>query len=103
MDMSKDHFSQVALLGFTFMVTGAVTDSIYAILAGRARKILLGAADAAGVADIRRFYDRRRHLAGADTGAVRILSTARQGELESHLVWFGWPHVGLPPRLDRAD
>ena len=37
MDMSKDHFSQVALLGFTFMVTGAVTDSIYAVLAGRAR------------------------------------------------------------------
>src|SRR5881409_2108899 len=33
MDMSKDHFSQVALLGFTFMVTGAVTDSVYAVLA----------------------------------------------------------------------
>ena len=29
---------RVALLGFTFMVTGAVTDSIYAILAGRARR-----------------------------------------------------------------
>ncbi len=38
MDMSKDHFSQVLLLGFTFMVTGAVTDSIYAVLAGRARR-----------------------------------------------------------------
>ena len=37
MDMSKDHFLQVALLGFTFMVTGAVTDSVFAILAGRAR------------------------------------------------------------------
>ncbi len=37
MDLSKDHFTQVALLGFTFMVTGAVTDSIYALLAGRAR------------------------------------------------------------------
>src|SRR6476620_345397 len=36
-DMSKDHFSQVALLGVTFMVTGAITDSIYAVLAGRAR------------------------------------------------------------------
>jgi len=33
MDMSKDHFSQVVLLGFTFMATGAFTDSIYAILA----------------------------------------------------------------------
>src|SRR5258708_7034834 len=38
MDMSQDHISQVALLGFTFMVTGAITDSIYAVLAGRARK-----------------------------------------------------------------
>ena len=36
-DMSQDHFSQVALLGLTFMVTGAFTDSIYAVLAGRAR------------------------------------------------------------------
>src|SRR5271154_3305574 len=27
MDMNRDHFSQVALLGGTFMVTGAVTDS----------------------------------------------------------------------------
>lgn len=36
-DMSKDHFLQVALLGLTFMVTGAFTDSIYAVLAGRAR------------------------------------------------------------------
>src|ERR1700731_2271860 len=38
MDMSKDHFSQVALLGVTFMITGAITDSIYALLAGRARR-----------------------------------------------------------------
>ena len=38
MDMSKDHFSQVLLLGFTFMATGAFTDSIYAIVAGRARQ-----------------------------------------------------------------
>ncbi len=37
MDMNKDHFSQVALLGVTFMITGAITDSIYALLAGRAR------------------------------------------------------------------
>src|SRR5258707_2406847 len=38
MDMSQDHISQVALLGFPFMVTGAITDSIYAVLAGRARR-----------------------------------------------------------------
>src|SRR5215218_7554725 len=37
MDLSRDHFSQVALLGATFMITGVITDSIYALLAGRAR------------------------------------------------------------------
>ena len=37
MDMKRDHVSQVALLGVTFMITGAITDSIYALLAGRAR------------------------------------------------------------------
>src|SRR3979411_1697946 len=40
-DMSQDHFSQVALLGGTFMVTGAITDSVYALLAGRDRPVLL--------------------------------------------------------------
>ncbi|MEA2895074.1 MAG: hypothetical protein QOJ84_689 [Bradyrhizobium sp.] len=37
-DMSQDHFFQVALLGATFMVTAAMTDAVYALLAGRARK-----------------------------------------------------------------
>jgi threonine/homoserine/homoserine lactone efflux protein len=37
MEMDKDHFSQVALLGITFMVIAGVTDAIYALLAGRAR------------------------------------------------------------------
>ena len=37
MDMSRDHVSQVALLGVTFMITGAITDTVYAVLAGRAR------------------------------------------------------------------
>jgi threonine/homoserine/homoserine lactone efflux protein len=37
MDMTKDHVSQVALLGVTFMATAAMTDAIYALLAGRAR------------------------------------------------------------------
>src|SRR3979411_1313044 len=37
MDMEKDHISQVVLLGATFMVTGAITDTIYAVLAGRVR------------------------------------------------------------------
>jgi len=36
-DMSRDHFPQVALLGATFMVASITTDSIYALLAGRAR------------------------------------------------------------------
>jgi threonine/homoserine/homoserine lactone efflux protein len=37
MDMNQPHFPQVALLGATFMVTAAMTDAIYALLAGRAR------------------------------------------------------------------
>lgn len=39
MDMSRDHVPQVALLGVTFMVIAALTDGIYALLAGRARKL----------------------------------------------------------------
>jgi threonine/homoserine/homoserine lactone efflux protein len=39
MDMSKDHFSQVSLLGVTFMVIAAMTDGMYALLSGRARLI----------------------------------------------------------------
>lgn len=38
MDMNQPHFPQVALLGITFMVTAAMTDAVYALLAGRARK-----------------------------------------------------------------
>ena len=38
MDMSKDHLSQVLVLGITFMVTAAMTDATYAILAGRVRR-----------------------------------------------------------------
>jgi threonine/homoserine/homoserine lactone efflux protein len=37
MDMSKDHVSQVTLLGITFMVIAGMTDAVYALLAGRAR------------------------------------------------------------------
>jgi threonine/homoserine/homoserine lactone efflux protein len=37
-DVEKDHFSQVVLLGITFMVIAGVTDAIYALLAGRARR-----------------------------------------------------------------
>jgi threonine/homoserine/homoserine lactone efflux protein len=37
MDMSRDHFSQVTLLGITFMVIAGLTDVVYALLAGRAR------------------------------------------------------------------
>lgn len=39
MDMSRDHLPQVALLGVTFMVVSAMTDGVYALLAGRARKL----------------------------------------------------------------
>src|ERR1700759_4758470 len=34
-DLQKDHFSQVMLLGFTFNVIAGITDAIYALLAGR--------------------------------------------------------------------
>jgi threonine/homoserine/homoserine lactone efflux protein len=37
MDMEKDHVSQVALLGATFMVIAGLTDAVYALLAGSAR------------------------------------------------------------------
>ena len=37
MDMGRDHVSQVALLGVTFMVIAGMTDAMYALLAGRAR------------------------------------------------------------------
>jgi len=50
MDMSRDHFSQVALLGSTFMVTGAITDSDLRAVGGARAPVLLGAADAAVVA-----------------------------------------------------
>ena len=42
MDMEKDHVSQVALLGVTFMVIAGMTDAIYALLAGRARLFFSG-------------------------------------------------------------
>ncbi|RXH06782.1 LysE family translocator [Bradyrhizobium vignae] len=38
MDLNRPHFPQVALLGATFMVTAVMTDALYAIAAGRARK-----------------------------------------------------------------
>jgi threonine/homoserine/homoserine lactone efflux protein len=38
MDLNKDHVPQVALLGVTFMVTAAMSDMLYALLAGRARR-----------------------------------------------------------------
>jgi threonine/homoserine/homoserine lactone efflux protein len=37
MDMKRDHVSQVALLGVTFMVIAGITDGLYALAAGRAR------------------------------------------------------------------
>ena len=38
MDLNQPHLPQVAILGVTFMLTAAMTDAIYALLAGRARK-----------------------------------------------------------------
>lgn len=39
-DLDKPHFPQVILLGVTFMVIAGATDAIYALLAGRARRLL---------------------------------------------------------------
>lgn len=39
-DMNRDHLSQVLLLGITFTVIAALSDGAYALLAGRAGKIL---------------------------------------------------------------
>jgi threonine/homoserine/homoserine lactone efflux protein len=38
MDMSRDQVPQVALMGATFMAVAALTDGIYALAAGRARR-----------------------------------------------------------------
>ena len=66
MDMSKDHLSQVLILGVTFMVLAAA-DRRRLCAARRPRaKNVLGAAHAADVAHLRRLHDRRRHLARAD-------------------------------------
>ena len=70
MDMSRDHFPQVALLGATFMVLAGLTDGIYALLAGPVRALLLGPPDPHDVARLRRLHDRRRHLAGVDPGQM---------------------------------
>ena len=37
MDLNQPHLPQVAILGVTFMVTAAMTNAVYALLAGRAR------------------------------------------------------------------
>ena len=78
MDMSRDHVSQVALLGVTFMVIAGITDGALCA-AGRPRAVdLFGAADAAAVARLRRLHDRRRHLAGADAGALNAEISLKQ-------------------------
>ena len=56
-DMSRDHVSQVALLGVTFMVIAGMTDAVYALLAGRARHF---------------FSARRTRLLSRASGGVMI-------------------------------
>jgi threonine/homoserine/homoserine lactone efflux protein len=62
-DMEKDHFPQVAILGLTFMAIAGVTDAVYALLAGRARK----------------FFSARR---------TRLLSRASGGFMIGGGVWL---------------
>ncbi len=40
LDMNQPQFPQIMVLGLTFMVTVAMSDAAYAMLAGRARTIL---------------------------------------------------------------
>ena len=68
MDMNRDHFSQVALLGVTFMVTAAITDTVYAVLAGR----------------VRRFFSARR---------TRLLSRISGGFMIGGGVWLALTRV----------
>ena len=70
MDMNRDHVSQVTLLGVTFMVIAGLTDGALRAARRTSAHVLLGAADAAGVAHLRRLHDRRRHLARADAVAL---------------------------------
>ena len=63
MDMDQPHFPQVALLGATFMVTAAMTDAVYALLAGRAR----------------RFFDARR---------TRMISRVSGGFMIGGGIWL---------------
>lgn len=42
-DMQRDHFPQVVILGATFMAIAGVTDVVYALLAGGARRFFTGA------------------------------------------------------------
>src|SRR5262249_8046804 len=64
MDMSRDHVSQVALLGVTFMVIAGLTDATYALLAGHARK----------------FFSARR---------TRMLSRVSGGFMVGGGIWLG--------------
>jgi threonine/homoserine/homoserine lactone efflux protein len=57
MDMSRDHLSQVLILGVTFMVIAGLTDGIYALLAGRVRTV---------------FSARRTRLVSRISGAFMI-------------------------------
>ena len=70
MDMEKDHLPQVALLGITFMVIARLDRCGLRAIGRPGAAVLLQAADAAAVAHLRRLHDRRRHLAGADAGAL---------------------------------
>ena len=67
-DMSKDHFPQVAILGVTFMVVAGLTDGTYALLAGR----------------VRSFFSVRR---------TRLLSRASGGVMIGGGVWLALTRV----------
>jgi threonine/homoserine/homoserine lactone efflux protein len=67
-DMAKNQILQVVILGFTFMVIAGITDMVYAVLAGRARK----------------FFSARR---------TRMLSRASGGLMVGGGVWLALTRV----------
>ncbi len=72
MDLGRDHFSQVALLGATFYVDWRINGCDLRA-ARRSRAIVLfQTADATGIARLRHLHDQWRHLARAHARAVMV-------------------------------
>eukprot|EP01035_Chromulina_nebulosa_P036371 gene36371-48991_t len=88
-DMEKDHISQVALLGVTFMVIAGLTDAIYALLAGRARQFF----------SVRRTQLLSRISGGFMIGGGIWLALTRARRALPDIPWFAYAIVLSPAVL----